>query len=281
MNLDTFFVDNLGINFGSIYVIARNEFKRVINHPLVIIIATILLLLALLNGTGLAHLLPSIEKSEQGKDIFILYGIGQIFYRFSDYFIIFSVFIGVLSIGEEQSKKSLSVLLSKPLYRRDIVAGKFLGISTFLLIFIILNFVVSSLLVMVFFRQPLSAVEYILRLSSGIVSLFFESMLVLSITMLIGIIFKDLLIALIVATTYLYVDSYSSIIRYLGDLSIISQKYLYITITSGASKFNLFDTSISYTNWLGTSLPYILLMLFEILAVLLINCIIFARYDER
>lgn len=260
----------------TILIIGTYEFKKVIGHPLVALTAIIILILAILNGAGFSHNYLSIdEKIDVGKDVFLLHGMGQIFYNLSLYSTILAVFMGVLVIGDERFKRSLSVILSKPLYRRDIVLGKFLGISAFLLLFIIIEFTVSSLLIMIFFREPYSMQEFILRAFSNVLALFFECSLNLVITMLFGLILKDLLMALIATITFLYVDWFGNI-----TLPLISPQHFYFTIISGNSAIMLLDTSFPYSDWLGAALPFIIFIILEIIVILLINCSIFSKSEE-
>ncbi len=268
------------INSGSIYIVAWNEFNKVIRHPLLYIIVLIVLVIIVLNGLGYSHIfLPELDRYSN-QDVFLIHGMGQIFHNLSLYSTIFAVFIGVLMIGEERFNGSLSILLSKPLYRRDIIIGKFAGTSIFLLLFILIEYFVSAFLVMVFFREPLSMQEFILRSLSNILALYLECSLTLVITMLLGVIFKELLVALIASITFLYVDWYTNLVQSLSVIKIISPHYLYFTIISGNSQGILLDTSVPYGDWLSATLPFIILMLLEIIIFLLINCSLFSKGDE-
>lgn len=278
-------IASLNVCLSPVYLVARNEFKRIVGHPLIIVISLILLTISVLNGVGQVHLLSTMENGMMptvltGKDIFLIVGIQGIFYNFSLYCAILAIFIGALSIGEERSSKSLSVLLMKPLYRRDVAAGKFLGNGAFLLFFIVFNILVSSLLVMIFFREPLSMPEFIVRILSYSSVLFLECILSLGITMLGGIVFKNLFTALIAAVTFYYLDWYSFLTNYLGNLAFLSPRYLYYKII-GISGVNLFDTSVGYSVWLGATLPFIVLILFEVIIIVLVDCFVFSRGDER
>lgn len=268
-------------NFPAIYFIARNEIRNVVGHPLVIVISAILLALSILNGVGLAHILPLYENGMMpeplmGKDIFLIMGMGNISGDFSLYITILAIFIGALSIGEERSNRSLSVLLTKPLYKRDVVVGKFLGNGVFLVFFIFFNIITSSLLVMVFFREPFNILDFVIRIFSFILLLCLECMLSLGITMLAGILFKNIFVALTVAITFYYIDWYSYLTSYLGSLAVLIPSYLYFKIIN-INEVNLLDTSIGYMKWLNFALPFILFMVLELVAIMLIDCFVFAR----
>ncbi len=278
-------IAGMATSLNPIYFIARNEFRRIVGHPLVIIISIVLLTISLLNGIGKAHLLSTLENGMMptmymGKDIFLIAGIQGIFYIFSLYCAIFAIFIGALSVSEERSNRSMSVLLTKPLYRRDVAIGKFLGNGVFMMIFILFNVLISSLLVMIFFREPLSMLDSIVRIFSYISVLFLECMLSLGITMLIGIIFKNLFTALIVAVTFYYLDWYSFLTNYAGNLAFLSPRYLYYKVI-GISDVNLFDTSIGYYGWLNAALPLIVLMVLEVIIIMLIDCFVFTKDEEK
>lgn len=268
-----------------IYTIARNEFRRVMGHPLVVIISIVLLTISVLNGIGQAHLLSVFENdmlpsSFIGKDVFMIIGIQGIYYTFSHYCAIFAIFLGALSISEERSSKSLSVLLSKPLLRRDVVIGKFFGNGIFLILFMTFNIIVSSLIVMAFFREPISVIDFTIRILSFIFILLLECMLSFGATMLAGVMLKNLFSTLIVAASFYYIEWGAYIASTMGDIAFLSPRYLYLEIIGVIRNVSLFDTSIDYMDWLNAALPFIFLIVLEVAVIILVDCMLFARGDE-
>ncbi len=267
------------VNANSIFLMAFNEFHRFIRHPLSMVISLILLVLALFNGIGGSRLLFQFSGNS-GGDLFLEVGMSQIMYTSALFCTVMATFIGVTSITNERLKGSMNILLTKPLFRRDIVLGKFLGINAFMLAMVAANLFICSFLIVLFYRAPLSFEEYIIRLSTSIVLLFLECSLVIGITMLIGIAIKNTLISSIMAATYLYFDWYVSLTGYLGKLSVLSPSRLLFGVFLYNPGVRLLDTSIPYRDWLNTTSPYILFIILEIVAVLALNCIMLTRSDE-
>lgn len=260
-----------------ICIIAGNEFGRIVRNPLVLVVAVILLILAILNGVGWSAHLSSLDNDDTTVDVFLYNGIGQVIYNMSLYLTILAVFLGVLSIGDERLKNTLPALLSKPLYRRDIIIGKFIGISGFMLALISLVFIFSTVLIMLFFRGPYSLPDYILRLASIILILLFECSLSLAIAMLFGILINEVLVPLLLTVTFLYIEWYSTVVETFGFLRIISPRDLYLTALYGNFTVNLLDSSRLYVDWLAAALPFIVLVLLETIIIVLYGCSAFSK----
>lgn len=268
------------MSVNPIIIIAKNEFNKILDHPIVLTISCILFIMAILNGAGSSYLLGTMEKSHAGQDVFISIGLPQILYYSSIFCTIVAVFVGVMAIPADRFKNSLNVLLTKPVYRRDIILGKFIGINAFIFVLISVNLVVCSLIMMVYFRPPIYYDQFMIRLFFYILALFFECSLTTCITLFIGIIFNDILLSLILAISYFFIVWYSYFTQYTGSLSILSPQYLYYTIIDGNFNASLFDTSIPVIDWLNASLPFIALILVEIILMLVLTCFIFVKKDE-
>lgn len=237
-------------------------------------------MLALLNGVGGSPTLSYFANDNVGGDVFVKVGMSQIMYTSALFCTTMAVFIGSMSIVNERSKGSIITLLTKPIFRRDIITGKFLGINAFILILIAANLIICSLFIMVFYRTPVSFDEFSIRLLTSIILLFLECSLVIGITMFIGITIKNTLIASMVAITYLYVDWYVSPLSYINILSILSPKHLFFDVFLYNPQIKLLDTSIPYGDWFNTTSPYILFILLEIVAIFALNCIVLTRSEE-
>ncbi|MDI6897872.1 ABC transporter permease [Methanocella conradii] len=273
------------INLSQIYIISSNEFDRIMGHPLIIVVSCLLFIITLLNAMGGSHLLSELEETAK-CDIFIRYGFGQIFYITSLLCTVVALFLGVTSMAEDRSNNYLNNLLTKPLYRRDVIIGKFLGINVFLMLLIIVSFLGCSFFLMIFYKSPDSFVEYILRVSSLILALFFECSLTVGIAMFIGIAFKNLVESIAVAMTYLFVEYYGFLnqyvetVSYLRDLQLLSPHILYYMIFNGNERALLIDTSVSYLDWFNAAMPFIILIVLEIFVFLLLDCTMFTKFEE-
>ena len=108
--------------------IAGSELSGVLRSPLIIIAMLIVVMLAYLNGAGGSNLLFQLEAWNENGDMFIR-GFAQICIRSMMICTIMAAYLGVMSFSKERIKGTINVLTAKPLYRRDIVIGKFLGLA--------------------------------------------------------------------------------------------------------------------------------------------------------
>jgi len=261
-------------------IIARNEFNRVIRHPMVIVVGAIVLIIAYVNGAGGGSILSSIGLSV-GQDIF-MQGYGQLIYNVSFICCIMAAFLGVASMSEEYGKNSFSVTLTKPIYRRDVILGKVIGLCEFMFLFITLVVVFITTMLILGFRSPDSYVE-LWRPVVLILALGFESSLVVSLTVLVGSIFRNIIGGISIAITYIYVDWFRNISQYMGVFSVITPKILYLNIINPPNSDDimmLFNTLIPFDRWFGDASMYIVLLLIEMTMLIVISCLVFTRQEN-
>jgi ABC-2 type transport system permease protein len=251
--------------------VARNEFARVFSHPLTPAIVAILAFLSILNGIGGTDNLGG-GRSQEG----LYYSIGQNFMYSAVYCGIVSVFIGVFSIAEENRNRSINILQSKPLYRRDLVAGKLLGLNIYIFCVITLAMALAALTLIVFYLSPADPADFMARVAAYILLLFIYSSLSIAIAMLISIVIKDLMLAATLAMAYVFIDWYTglkSVIPYLRNFSPESAICrLYIndaaSLQSAASTMN---------QWINANAAG---LFFFITAVILVSLITLALYSR-
>lgn len=268
-----------------VLLVASNELSRIFKHPLVVVISCILLLLAILNGMASAYQLPNFSNEIlAGKDPFLDVGISNLMYFTSLLLSVLSFSVGLLSIGEERSTGSIRVLLTKPLYRRDYIAGMFLGLSFFVVLVSALTVLLSASTILIFYGGPLSIEELVLRLISYIILLSLFCMEMLGIAMLIGALFKNLYQVLIIGVTILsfqwLFNLPFAIQNLIGDMQYLVPKYLYFSILYTNENIDLFDTSAQYTTWLSDSLPYIVFLIVLTIAIFLLLTLIFNNEES-
>jgi len=261
---------------STIILLAQNEFIRIIRHPLVIIMSIVLFTLAIINAAGCSVLLPNIKSTEVG-DVFFL-GMSNTLHDTSLILSFLSMSIGIVSISNERSNGSLRVLMTKPVYKKDIITGKFIGINALLilLISIIVSLCVSTL--MISYGMPFSLTDAFLRIGSYILILYLICILMSGLVMLFGIIFKNLHIALVLSVSSLYLAWFTVLPINFGDLRMLNPVVLYLFITSGMGH-HIFDSIFPYMAWASAALPLIILMLFEIIAIFLIDCVLFIKEE--
>jgi len=136
-----------------IFIIVKQQFSDIIREPLVIFIILVLVVLSIINGLASTDLLHYADESlSDGNDHFLSIGLSNTLYHTSILLSILSMFIGILTVAEERISGSIGVLLTKPLYRRDVISGKFAGLSLFLFFITVLIVVLCVCSIMVFYR---------------------------------------------------------------------------------------------------------------------------------
>jgi ABC-2 type transport system permease protein len=230
-----------------------------------------------INGLGSIKVLPTFESWLSG-DVFIKVGLSQEFFNISQYCSVAALILGLLSVAEDR-RRVLGVLLTKPLHKRDVMAGKFLGLNAFLRLLITVTYLLVSLLIMLAYRGPTAMDEFVLRLSALILALFLECSFLAGIGMLIGMAFSSLKEAIIVGVTYLCIEWFSNAM-FMDVLKYLSPYYVYFRIISVNDDANVFNTVYPFGQWLGLALPYIGLMIAGVVIVFILNCVVISRTEE-
>lgn len=269
---------------SSITVIARNEFSRILMNPLTIVISCLLLLQAAISGVASPYLLPMADHFQDGNDHFLKPVMGNLATNTTILLSVLSMFIGILSIPEERWNGSMRVLLTKPLFRRDVYAGKFLGNALFILLFIITYMLICVSMVMVFSRGPESVSEAVLRIGTFILLLFMMCLLSLAFSMLVGVVFKDLYAVLIVNGMALCIEWFNGIPQFLydklGALYYLNPSNYYLSFLMGlGNNTYIFETRTPYHVWLSGAVPYIILFVLVIAGLFLLTSYLFVKED--
>ncbi|MDM9384798.1 ABC transporter permease [Chlorogloeopsis sp. ULAP01] len=106
------------MNLGRISVIAMNVFKEVIRDRILLIIGFYILILAAAIG-----LLPEISASTENK-IFLDFGLAAA----NVLGLVVAVFIGTGLVHKEIEKRTILVLMAKPIARSEFIIGKYSGL---------------------------------------------------------------------------------------------------------------------------------------------------------
>lgn len=265
-------------------LIAKNEFNRIVRYHIFIVIGLIVAALAFLNGAGNSinlRYLDVYDRTFGNIDAFMM-GLSGTWTSTTWICCILASLLGIASVAEDKGKNRLSVLLAKPALKSDIIAGKFFGVAGSMLLFIIFILLLTSLMLILYFRHPWSYIELAWRLIAYIGSLTLLCSMVAGLSMLLGVVFNNYLAAIAFSITYLYAEWSWHLGEYLGrDLSLIMPRYLFSKICdpSPAVLIDIFDTKVHFDSWLINASPYILLMLLEIVIILLISGFILSRQD--
>lgn len=262
-----------------ILLIAENEFSRIIRHPVVILTACLLFVIGALNGVASAHFIPLSDRLlNDGNDHFFSISMSNTLTDAATLLFILSMFVGVLSVIEDRFKGSINTLVVKPLYRRDIVLGKFIGLSGIVLLFMIVDVLICTSSIMVFSRGPLDFQDFLLRMPAYTIVLLLGCLLTMSITFLIGTVFKDLFTTLALSGTLLCFEWFVVPAR-LGSLKLLNPVNFYYLIIDGNGVAYIFETKNSFSMWLSAAFPYAVFMALVIIAILIFTGFVFSRED--
>lgn len=191
------------MSFGRIWAIASNGFREVIRDRILYLIGlfTLLLLLAL-------RLLPEIAATTQDK-IFLDVGLAAI--ELLSVFV--AVFVGTSLINKEIEKRTVLVLIPKPVTRAEFIIGKHLGLSG------VLAVLMMALTVIYLILLSFSKIEY--PLASILVStlyLFLKVSLLIAVALLFGVFTSSILATLLTLAVYLMGNLSRDIVT-VGNLS--------------------------------------------------------------
>lgn len=259
-------------------LVARYEFYKMLRHPLVWVSLAIAIVLAGIHALGYTVILPSFESEMPGSAFII--GVGNSASYTSILTTFLALSIGLCAISGERTNSSIRVLLTKPVYRRDVIMGKILGLGAFLSLMVIAILLFSLSSILISFGGPASSDDVEKALFFGIILIVY-GLLTLGIAILIGLIFKDLLLSLIVGVLYIYFSRTSDIIHFLdgcGQLSLVNPNALFgATIVS--NDIFLFNPAVSFASWICSSGPYLVLMVAVTIAIFLVSCFLFNFED--
>lgn len=264
----------------AVYEVARQEFVRVLTYPLVPLAFLIVLIIAYLNGAGDVQILQYMSAHEDGDAL--LKGFGQSWGSTSMICTIMAVFLGATSIPYERWNNSINVLLTKPLYRRDFIIGKFAGLSGFMLLFNTFTLLLIGLLMIVFFRGPQSNFEFAWRFAAYIIVMSLSCSLVIALNMLFGMISKNILVVTSASITYVFFDWIWYNDRIIYGLSILTPMNLYHNIIAPfAEPFNpMFNTIVPFNQWFYAAIPFIAILIIEMSILLLAGIHLFSKDDS-
>lgn len=268
----------------AMFEVARNEFALVSRSKIALVFVGLVIIWAIVNTMGYSG---TWEKIQQHPDVvshmetFYTLGVGNFFYDLSMIFAFLSMCIGIITIADERSNGSLRVLTIKPLYRRDIIIGKFLGISVFMLLLMVFVTIIFIVPLMIFYETPGSLTDFLLRMSSITFITFLNCCFTLGLVMLFGILLSKAE-AMVLSLVYIALEwliAEGNALRYLGNWKLADPGILQMYAYGLGENFILYIDVPSFTAWLSYAIPYIVLMIAEVVVIVLINCSLFSRED--
>jgi|AGTN01.3.fsa_nt_gi hypothetical protein len=263
-------------------LIAKNEIRKIVNYRFTYVIAATLLMMIMLNAIASGYKLNLYETHLIGLgDVFMSVGVSTIIFNMTILFTILSLFLGLSSISEERSGGVLNVLLAKPVHRKEVIMGKFLGLCGFVWTLIVISLLLSLLLLAVFFRMPLSFEDTVSRMTAFTILQFANSALSIGLMMLFGVILSSYYNTLLCGATYFYLAWCLDIPSQFNVISGLVPSTLFMRIMDPkVGTTYLLDTNVAFSGWLEGAVPYLLLLALEAVVVVVLSRIIFSLRED-
>ena len=191
------------MNVGRIIKIAKNVFWEAIRDRILYVIG----LFALLMVAGV-RLIPELSVGTEDK-IFLDFGLAAI----SILGLIVTVFVGTGLVNKEIEKRTVYILVAKPLSRSELIVGKYIGLSSVLAILLIAMTIIYGLIL------SFSGISYpIGGILVTIIFMFIQLSLLTAVAILFGVFTSSLLATLFTFGIYLMGNLSRDLVK-LGDLS--------------------------------------------------------------
>ena len=176
------------MSLGRIFVMANNVFREVVRDRILYIIGfyTLILLAAL-------RLLPEVAAATENK-IFLDFGLAAM----SVLSLVVAVFVGTGLINKEIEKRTVLVLIAKPISRSEFITGKHLGLSAVLALLVaVMTIIYLAILHFKGVPYPLGSILI------ATLYLFLELSLITSVAIMFGVFTSSVLATLLTFAVYL------------------------------------------------------------------------------
>ena len=176
------------LNLTRLIVVARNVFLEVIRDRILYLAGLFALFMVLA-----AVMLPQVAVSASNK-IFLDVGLAAI----NLFTLVVAIFVGTGLVNKEIEKKTVLVLIAKPVSRFEIILGKYLGLAAVIgLLMLVQTGIFIILLTVRSFEFPAGSMLV------AIAFMYLEMLLIIAITILFGVFTSSLLATLLSFGTYL------------------------------------------------------------------------------
>ncbi len=176
------------MNLGRLFVISANVFQEVIRDRVLYLIAFFAIFLAAAN-----QLIPWVAAGEENRILLDL-GIAAI----GLLGLVVTVFVGTGLVNKEIDKRTVLVMLSKPISRAEFIFGKHLGLSAVVAVLVLATTVIYFLIL------NLNNINYpTVSLLVAVFYLFLELSLITAVAILFGVFTSPLLATLMTFAIYL------------------------------------------------------------------------------
>lgn len=191
------------MSLGRIFVMAKNVFREVVRDRILYIIGFYALMLA-----AALRLLPEVAATTQNK-IFLDFGLAVM----SVLGVIVATFVGTGLVNKEIEKRTVLVLIAKPISRSEFITGKHLGLSAVLAL-LVTAMTAIYLAILQFWKIPYPLGSILL----SALYLFFQLSLIAAAAIVLGVFTSSVLATLLTFAIYL-MGHFSQDLVELGHLS--------------------------------------------------------------
>ena len=176
------------MNFGRVFVLASNVFREVVRDRILYIIGFYALILA-----AALLLLPEFAATTEDK-MFLDFGLAVM----SFLGLIVAIFVGTGLINKEIEKRTILVLIAKPLSRSELIVGKYFGLLAVLAVLIVIMTVIY-----LGFLQFKNIPYPVASLLLAAIFLFLQLSLITAVAMTLGVLTSSLLATALTFAVYL------------------------------------------------------------------------------
>lgn len=267
----------------NIGVVAVHEFFRLARSPLVVFVVLVIGISTLINAAGCSVLLHSLDSVTAEP---FMSGIGNLFYFSSIFFSFLALCMGIMVTSGDRSVGALRVLVTKPLHGRDIIAGKMLGMNMLLLVLVTMFVVLGAASLAVAYDMPHDVSGTCAKLIIFWGGLYLFCSLVTGLATLVGIVIRELIGVLAITISFLVIAWFARlqyVYAAIGKLELLNPVVQYARISApapGVDIFNPYTSHLTFPEWLGAAMPFIMLVIAEILVLFTVSCILFKDEDK-
>lgn len=207
------------MNFGRLYVIATNVFREVVRDRILFMIGFYIIILA----TAI-YFLPEFAAATEDK-MFLDFALAAM----NLLGLVVAVFVGTGLINKEIEKRTVLVLIAKPISRAELIVGKYLGLLSLLAV-LITAMTVITLVFLQLGKVPYSKVSY--SIASVLISAFFlflQLSLMTAVAITLGVFTTSLLATVLTFAVYLMGNITQDILQ----LGRLGRKHGIETLTQG------------------------------------------------
>ncbi|KOP28234.1 ABC transporter permease [Hapalosiphon sp. MRB220] len=176
------------MNFGRLYVIATNVFREVVRDRILFIIGFYILILSIT-----IYFLPQFSATAKDK-IFLDFALAAM----NLLGLVVAVFVGTGLINKEIEKRTILVLIAKPISRGELIVGKYLGLLVLLAV-LITAMTAITFVFLLFGQFSYSIISIII----AVFFLFLQLSLMTAVAMTLGVFTSSLLATVLTFAVYL------------------------------------------------------------------------------